>query len=642
MLAGLDVVLVSLHSRFDLPPDAADRAGAQGPGAPGGQRLLPPHGAHHQPPQAGGDGHGPRPAPGRRAGRGRRAELQPPPPRPARTTTCSLAKELGCKIVIDTDSHRTRELDLMRYGRRAGPPRGAGAGRRAQYPAVRGIPGRDEARVGRANRPPAGTALFSPCRTATFTRRHPGHGGRSPSFVHLLKGLAEGDRLRRPSARKLDRSALQQVASDQEDRNERERFTAPQGSDDGGYRGWRLDVRDRAGARAGGPGRRSGARHPGRAVERRPAGDGGARPPAQGVREHLPHGVAGGRSLARRGEGRRLAAGPGRALLPRRHPPERLRPRRSPLERSHGAGGALLRALLVAGRQGRGRPRELGPLRPRGVGRPRRRRPRDRALAGPARLAGRELRQAAPDAGHPQRPRLQVFRPTAKEPIVFSAGRLEDEAGNLEALEAVAPRLSWPVFLAGENHHSDGGEARPHHTRLLGKLSQRALAAWLGRASIYCLPARYEPFGLSALEAALSGCALVLGDVPSLREVWKHRAVFVPPNDPEALEDALTRLIEDPERRASLAAGARARALQLTPERMVDGYLAAYQDVLAAEPRRRVLRAGGGVAPGPHSRSRFFTIQRPSSSARILRIPPASLPAPCRARRRAATANNKE
>ncbi len=32
------------------------------------------------------------------------------------------------------------------------------------------------------------------------------------------------------------------------------------------------------------------------------------------------------------------------------------------------------------------------------------------------------------------------------------------------------------------------------------------------------LPARYEPFGLSVLEAALSGCALVLGDIPSLRE----------------------------------------------------------------------------------------------------------------------------
>jgi glycogen synthase len=175
----------------------------------------------------------------------------------------------------------------------------------------------------------------------------------------------------------------------------------------------------------------------------------------------------------------------------------------------------------------------------------------------------------------------RLFKPAAKEPIVFAAGRLWDEAKSFEALERVAPLLPWSVFVAGENHHPDGGEARPHHTRLLGRLSQRVLAAWLGRAAIYCLPARYEPFGLSVLEAALSGCTLVLGDIPSLREIWRHRAVFVPPDDPEALEDALSRLIADPDRRASLAAGCRARALQLTNERMVEAYLAAYGAVLA-------------------------------------------------------------
>jgi glycosyltransferase involved in cell wall biosynthesis len=177
---------------------------------------------------------------------------------------------------------------------------------------------------------------------------------------------------------------------------------------------------------------------------------------------------------------------------------------------------------------------------------------------------------------------VRLFRPTAKEPIVFSTGRLWDEAKNLEALERVAPRLPWPVFVAGENHHPDGGEARPHHTRLLGRLAQRPLSAWLGRASIYALPARYEPFGLSVLEAALSGCALVLGDIPSLRELWRNRAVFVPPDDPEALEDALVRLIEDPDRRHSLAAGARSRAIERTTERMVEGYLDAYAEVLSA------------------------------------------------------------
>jgi glycosyltransferase involved in cell wall biosynthesis len=174
----------------------------------------------------------------------------------------------------------------------------------------------------------------------------------------------------------------------------------------------------------------------------------------------------------------------------------------------------------------------------------------------------------------------KAFKPSSKEPVVFAEGRLGDEARNLEALERVAGNLPWDVFVAGEALQPDG-EIRPHHTRRLGRLTPRALAAWLGRAAIYCLPARYEPFGLSAVEAALSGCALVLGDIPSLRETWRHRAVFVPPNDPEVLESALQRLIADPDRRASLAAGSRARALQLSTEKMLASYLAAYGEVLA-------------------------------------------------------------
>ena len=52
-------------------------------------------------------------------------ELNSSPHRLAlKDTHLKLAKELGCKIVINSDSHRTRELDLLRYGieqaRRAG------------------------------------------------------------------------------------------------------------------------------------------------------------------------------------------------------------------------------------------------------------------------------------------------------------------------------------------------------------------------------------------------------------------------------------------------------------------------------------------------------------------------------------------
>ena len=61
----------------------------------------------------------------------------------------------------------------------------------------------------------------------------------------------------------------------------------------------------------------------------------------------------------------------------------------------------------------------------------------------------------------------------------------------------------------------------------------------IARAAIYALPAHYEPFGLSILEAAMSGCALVLGDIPSLREIWGDAAVFVHPDNRDAVARCL-------------------------------------------------------------------------------------------------------
>jgi glycosyltransferase involved in cell wall biosynthesis len=174
----------------------------------------------------------------------------------------------------------------------------------------------------------------------------------------------------------------------------------------------------------------------------------------------------------------------------------------------------------------------------------------------------------------------KLFCRTRKEKIVFTAGRLWDEARNVAALERVASDLSWPVYMAGERNHPDGGTARWKSACPLGRLSAQAMAAWLGRASIYALPARYEPFGLSVLEAALSECALVLGDIASLRENWEGAGVFVPPDDSRALREAIEGLIRDTTRRKALAARARFRAAELTPGRMAACYLNAYREAM--------------------------------------------------------------
>ena len=163
-------------------------------------------------------------------------------------------------------------------------------------------------------------------------------------------------------------------------------------------------------------------------------------------------------------------------------------------------------------------------------------------------------------------------RSAPKAPCILAAGRAWDEAKNLEAVAAVAPRLDWPVWIAG-----DGGEgAAASNLSRLGRLEPDAMADALARASIFALPARYEPFGLGSLEAALAGCALVLGDIASLRELWSGAALFVAPDDPAELEEALRSLIADPERRRALAHAAERRAARYSVARMTADYLEAY------------------------------------------------------------------
>jgi glycogen synthase len=159
---------------------------------------------------------------------------------------------------------------------------------------------------------------------------------------------------------------------------------------------------------------------------------------------------------------------------------------------------------------------------------------------------------------------------------VLAAGRFWDAAKNLAALEQVASHLPWPVKVAGASQHPDGGAIVPRHMHCLGELPRAQLARELAQAAIYALPARYEPFGLSVLEAALSGCALVLGDIPSLRETWGDAARYVDPDDHAGLQAALLRLMEHPSERAQLAAAAHARASHFTPARQCTAYLQAY------------------------------------------------------------------
>jgi glycosyltransferase involved in cell wall biosynthesis len=182
-----------------------------------------------------------------------------------------------------------------------------------------------------------------------------------------------------------------------------------------------------------------------------------------------------------------------------------------------------------------------------------------------------------------------------KERFVLACGRLWDRAKNVGDFAALAGALAWPLYLAGETASPDGRTVTvPPEVRHLGTLSPSEMAHVMSRASIFVHPALYEPFGLAPLEAALSGCALVLADIPSLREIWHGAAAFVPPRDARGFVEVVNGLADDDVRRRELAANARRRALCFSERAMVDAYLSLYRSL--ALPAQR---AGHGSAPHP-------------------------------------------
>jgi len=172
------------------------------------------------------------------------------------------------------------------------------------------------------------------------------------------------------------------------------------------------------------------------------------------------------------------------------------------------------------------------------------------------------------------------LRPMVKREYVVSIGSPCDEAQNFEMLDAVARDLRWPVVLAGKGPMPESVQDSLAH---LNCLDAPAPTEMLGQAAIFALPTRYEPFGFSALQAAQAGCALVLGDIPSLRETWGDAALFASPDNRDAFAAVLHGVIEDAGLRREMSLRARECAQQLTPARMAESMLECYSGLVVRQ-----------------------------------------------------------
>jgi glycosyltransferase involved in cell wall biosynthesis len=186
-----------------------------------------------------------------------------------------------------------------------------------------------------------------------------------------------------------------------------------------------------------------------------------------------------------------------------------------------------------------------------------------------------------------------AFEPRDKSPIVLGVGGLKDAALNTVSLVEAARRLPCPVYLAGDYEGPSVEGWTDGAVKTLGPLSTAALADWMSKAAIFASPALYDPLGFWVLQAALSGCALVLGDTASYRELWHDCALFVQAGDTEEIAMAIRYLLQDARLRKTLAHKALRRALTRRPSTMASQYLDAYREIRSlAQVRHDVLLEG--------------------------------------------------
>jgi glycosyltransferase involved in cell wall biosynthesis len=139
---------------------------------------------------------------------------------------------------------------------------------------------------------------------------------------------------------------------------------------------------------------------------------------------------------------------------------------------------------------------------------------------------------------------------------------------------ATLSELPWRLWIVGDRTRDvrtaaalDGTIARfglAERIKMFGSVGQHCLEQFFDGADLFVLASRYESYGMAYTEAIAHGLPVIGTTAGAIPETIPAGAgLLVPPDDQDALASALRCLIERPEERLKIAAGARKAICQL-------------------------------------------------------------------------------
>lgn len=226
---------------------------------------------------------------------------------------------------------------------------------------------------------------------------------------------------------------------------------------------------------------------------------------------------------------------------------------------------------------------------------------------------------------------VDVTRFSSAEPIpelrdgrlnVLFVGRMEPRKGAkflLAALPAIRAALpdSRVTFVGGGPltwyYRSHVPRSCRDYATFEGRVSGDMLPRYFRTADVYCSPATGgESFGIVLLEAMAAGAAIVASNIEGYRDVLSHEetGILVPPREPAAIADAVTRVGRDESLRGALVENARCAVERYSWDRVTREILGVYEEALSGA-------RTGGASGGEEAEFGSRPVERPVGAGSI-------------------------
>ncbi|GDY26896.1 hypothetical protein AHAT_27860 [Agarivorans sp. Toyoura001] len=179
--------------------------------------------------------------------------------------------------------------------------------------------------------------------------------------------------------------------------------------------------------------------------------------------------------------------------------------------------------------------------------------------------------------------------------VLFSAGhlgRIKGHQDTLKAFKQISDKYNCQLYIAGSGSAKDTQVIQRYRDKMglqeqvhfLGQISNSSL--WMEAADIFVQPSLEEAFGLVFIEAGLHHTPVVATNVGGIPDIIVNgeTGYLVPAANPEALEQALVKLIESSQLRDQFGAAAKQRIeSKFNKQHMIDKYLNTFHQLIMEE-----------------------------------------------------------